>query len=135
MKRITAVFVIATCMVTACKNQEQSLAEVLSQGKWIDLSYDLSSQTLYWPNNPTGFRLDTITEGISPGGFYYSTYAFSAPEHGGTHIDAPVHFAQQGVSVDKLSTSTDSKYANVPEVSAPVGSRLTFDSKIKYIDN
>jgi kynurenine formamidase len=80
----------------------QDLSQVLSKGKWIDLSYDLSPETLYWPNNPTGFKLDTIFEGISPAGFYYSTYAFSAPEHGGTHLDAPIHFAQNGLTADKL---------------------------------
>jgi kynurenine formamidase len=80
----------------------QDLSQVLSKGKWIDLSYDFSPETLYWPNNPTGFKLDTVFEGISPSGYYYSTYAFSAPEHGGTHLDAPVHFAKNGLPADRV---------------------------------
>jgi kynurenine formamidase len=103
MKTVIAPVAIIVCIFIACNNHEQPAPVVFANGKWIDLSYDLSQQTLYWPNNPTGFRLDTIAEGITPGGFYYSTYAFSAPEHGGTHLDAPVHFAQHGLSVDKLS--------------------------------
>jgi kynurenine formamidase len=99
-------FVLALTSFAACNTyttKNESLSEQLSKGKWIDLSYDLSPQTLYWPNNPTGFKLDTIAEGVTSGGFYYSTYAFSAPEHGGTHLDAPSHFAMHGMSVDRLS--------------------------------
>ncbi|CAN5572580.1 hypothetical protein BH10BAC2_BH10BAC2_28240 [soil metagenome] len=118
MKPITGSFVIMACMFTACSNHEQSLSEALSKGKWVDLGYDLSAQTLYWPNNPTGFRLDTVAEGISAAGFYYSTYAFSAPEHGGTHLDAPVHFAQHGLSVDKLSLDQLTGEAMVIDISA-----------------
>src|SRR4030095_8237519 len=80
----------------------QDISQVLSRGKWIDLSYDFSNETLYWPNNPTGFKLDTVAEGVTPLGYYYSSYAFSAPEHGGTHLDAPVHFAAHGLSTDKI---------------------------------
>ena len=35
-------------------------------------------------------------------GYYYSAYKYCAAEHGGTHIDAPVHFAQGRLSVDKI---------------------------------
>jgi kynurenine formamidase len=120
MKQIAAfaLVVITSSIFTACNDNEQSLSEALSKGKWIDLSYDLSEQTLYWPNNPTGFRLDTVAEGMTAAGFYYSTYAFSAPEHGGTHLDAPVHFAQNGLPVDKLSLNQLTGEAVVINVSA-----------------
>jgi kynurenine formamidase len=103
MKKINLLIIMVTWFVCSCSNQEKSLQETLSKGHWIDLSYDFSTETLYWPNNPTGFRLDTTAEGMTPGGFYYSTFKFSAPEHGGTHIDAPVHFVKNGLSVDKIS--------------------------------
>lgn len=104
MKTFFSIAVIACCMLscTAPSEKQQDLAQLLSTGKWIDLSYDFSEQTLYWPNNPTGFKLDTIFDGTSAGGFYYSTYSFSAPEHGGTHLDAPVHFAAHGLTADKI---------------------------------
>jgi kynurenine formamidase len=63
---------------------------MFSQGKWIDLSYAFSGETLYWPNNKITFKLDTLFNGITPGG--YSSYQFCAPEHGGTHMDAPFIF-------------------------------------------
>lgn len=112
---------IALITLAACNNkpaQEISLSEQLAKGKWIDLSYDLSEQTLYWPNNPTGFKLDTTAIGVTPAGFYYSTYAFSAPEHGGTHLDAPSHFAEPGISVDNISLDNLTGDAVVIDVSA-----------------
>lgn len=39
---------------------------------------------------------------MTPGGYYYSSNAFSAPEHGGTHLDAPVHFSKGGESTDQV---------------------------------
>lgn len=57
---------------------------------------------MYWPNNPTGFKLDTQFNGITPAGFYYSSNQFFAPEHGGTHLDAPVHFAKGKWSSDEI---------------------------------
>jgi kynurenine formamidase len=102
MKLVAIAVAIIAGTLMACNNKEISLAETLKKGKWIDLSYDFSSQTLYWPNNPSGFRLDTVAEGLTPGGYYYSSYAFTAPEHGGTHLDAPVHFAEGALTADQL---------------------------------
>ena len=91
-------------VMPACSQQpgNNSLSEHLATGKWIDLSYDFSDKTIYWPNNPTGFKLDTQFNGITAAGFYYSSNAFSSPEHGGTHLDAPVHFAKGKWSVDEI---------------------------------
>lgn len=82
--------------------QKQTLSQFLAKGKWIDLSYDFSSETIYWPNNPIGFKLDTQFNGTTAGGYYYSSNAFFSPEHGGTHLDAPVHFAKDKLSTDQI---------------------------------
>lgn len=82
--------------------EKQTLSQFLAKGKWIDLSYDFSSETIYWPNNPVGFKLDTQFNGTTPGGYYYSSNAFFSPEHGGTHLDAPVHFAKGKWSTDEI---------------------------------
>ena len=103
MKFTSAAFIFLGLIILSCKQAKNiSLEETLSKGRWIDLTYSLSDSTLYWPNNPTGFRLDTQSNGITPGGFYYSSYSFSAPEHGGTHLDAPVHFAEGKQSADQV---------------------------------
>jgi kynurenine formamidase len=68
---------------------------------WIDLTHDLSSESVFWPT-AAPFQLKTEAEGMTEGGYYYSAYSFSAAEHGGTHIDAPVHFAKGANSVDAI---------------------------------
>ncbi|MFQ6676205.1 MAG: cyclase family protein [Fidelibacterota bacterium] len=70
-------------------------------GQWIDLSHDFSSETLYWPTAET-FQHDTVFSGITDEGFYYQAFNFSGAEHGGTHIDAPVHFAEGKWTVDEI---------------------------------
>ena len=95
-----------------------TLAETLAAGKWVDLSYDFSDETIYWPNNPTGFKLDTQFNGITPAGFYYSSNAFFTPEHGGTHLDAPVHFAKGKWSSDQIPVEQLAGPAVVIDVTA-----------------
>jgi kynurenine formamidase len=91
-------------LLVACNQPAENLSlnEQLYRAKWIDLGYEFSEKTIYWPNNPTGFKLDTQFNGITQAGFYYSSNAFASPEHGGTHLDAPVHFAKGKWSVDEI---------------------------------
>ncbi|HNU06930.1 MAG TPA: cyclase family protein [Pyrinomonadaceae bacterium] len=70
-------------------------------GEWIDLSYDFSAETIYWTTDD-GFRKETVAEGKTPQGYYYSSYKISTPEHGGTHLDAPIHFAENGRPADRV---------------------------------
>ena len=88
------------------------------QLKWIDLTYPFSGKTLYWPNNAKGFELDTLHDGPTEKGFYYSSFGFCAPEHGGTHLDAPIHFAQGKKTVDQLSLDQLAGNAVVIDVSS-----------------
>ena len=60
----------------------------------IDLSHSYDHETVYWPTSPSRFTKRTIFEGMTPGGYYYSAFEIGTPEHGGTHIDAPIHFAE-----------------------------------------
>lgn len=75
-----------------------------SGGTIIDLSYPFDDQTVYWPT-AEGFRLQEDFVGMTEKGYFYSAYRFSTAEHGGTHIDSPVHFAERGQSVDELPLS------------------------------
>ena len=70
-------------------------------GQWIDLSHDFSAETIYWPTSEP-FTMETVAAGMTEKGYYYSAYKFSAAEHGGTHIDAPIHFAEGRKSVDEI---------------------------------
>jgi kynurenine formamidase len=71
----------------------------------VDLTYPFDEKTIYWPTATTGFVHDTVYAGKTEGGFYYSAYKLSAPEHGGTHLDAPVHFAEGKSTADTVPLS------------------------------
>jgi kynurenine formamidase len=68
---------------------------------WIDLTHELSEDSIFWP---TANRFEKVTdfEGHTKQGFYYSAYSFTTAEHGGTHIDAPIHFAEGKRHVDEI---------------------------------
>jgi kynurenine formamidase len=70
-------------------------------GRAIDLTYSFDETTIYWPTAER-FKLNTDFEGTTDKGFYYSAYRYTAAEHGGTHLDAPSHFAKGRHSVDQI---------------------------------
>jgi kynurenine formamidase len=70
-------------------------------GSWIDLSYSFDENTIYWPTSAS-FALDTVYEGMTDKGYYYSAFAFCMAEHGGTHLDAPIHFSKGKQSTDEI---------------------------------
>jgi len=67
----------------------------------VDLSHPFSAETVYWPT-AEGFRLKVEAAGRTEKGYYYSANSFCAAEHGGTHLDAPVHFAEGAAPVDAI---------------------------------
>jgi kynurenine formamidase len=76
-------------------------APSLPAGRVIDLSHPFDANTVYWPTAEP-FKLETDFEGVTDKGYFYSAYRYSAAEHGGTHIDAPVHFAKGHNTVDQI---------------------------------
>src|SRR5688572_9248679 len=62
--------------------------------RMIDLSHPFNAQTLYWPTSTSVFQLQKLSFGMTPGGFFYASNELSTPEHGGTHLDAPIHFGE-----------------------------------------
>jgi len=72
-----------------------------AQRRIVDLTYPFDAESVYWPTAET-FKLETDFEGVTEKGYYYSAYRFAAAEHGGTHLDAPVHFAKGRNSVDQI---------------------------------
>ncbi|MCZ6918006.1 MAG: cyclase family protein [Gemmatimonadetes bacterium] len=89
MAAIVCVLTVAACVPDGAE------IDLLFQSPsaWIDLSHPFDAETIYWPT-AEAFRLDTVADGITEGGYYYAAYNFTAAEHGGTHLDAPAHFAE-----------------------------------------
>lgn len=76
-----------------------------SGGRWVDLTHAFSPSTIYWPTDTDGFELEELSLGPTPGGWFYASYRFASAEHGGTHLDAPIHFAEGGWTNDQVPLS------------------------------
>ncbi len=68
----------------------------------VDLTHAFDAATIYWPTE-TGFELERGFEGRTGAGYYYAAHRFRAAEHGGTHLDAPIHFAEGRSTVDAIA--------------------------------
>jgi kynurenine formamidase len=91
-------------IVTACQpaaNQYVTSEFTLPDGKIVDLSHPYDEDTVYWPT-AEGFELSEDFEGLTDKGYYYTANTFCSAEHGGTHIDAPIHFAEGRNTVDEI---------------------------------
>jgi len=86
-------------------------------GRWIDLTHSFSSNTLYWPT-AQAFVLETESHAHTDKGYFYAANRYRASEHGGTHIDAPIHFAEHGKTLDQLEIEKLTGPAIVIDVSA-----------------
>ena len=70
-------------------------------GELVDLSHVYDDTTIFWPTAER-FRLDKVADGVTPAGYYYAANNFATSEHGGTHLDSLVHFAQGAQTVDQI---------------------------------
>jgi len=100
-----------------------------SGGRWIDLSYAYSEETLYWPTED-GFQLEELAYGETEAGYFYSSYKISTAEHGGTHLDAPIHFSRGGMSAEQIPLDR----LIAPAVVVDVAARATPDYLIDVGD-
>ena len=91
---------VCLCLISFAGIAQKRIAPIPA-GRIVDLSYPFDDSTVYWPTAEP-FRLEKDFEGTTDKGYYYSAYRYSSAEHGGTHIDAPVHFAKGRHSVDEI---------------------------------
>src|SRR5213595_4148529 len=92
---------LATTLVACAR---PSLTDQLAHASWIDLTYGFDSTTIYWPTAKP-FRLEVVSAQRTAAGYYYAANNFAAGEHGGTHLDAPVHFAEGKHTTDQIPVS------------------------------
>src|ERR1700720_1556269 len=76
----------------------------IDPAKIVDLTYPFDASTIYWPTEHP-FTHEFEHYGMESGGYFYAAAKYAAPEHGGTHMDAPVHFNRQGMTVDQVPLS------------------------------
>lgn len=70
---------------------------------WIDLSLPLSNSLVRWPGDPeiALTKITSLKEGDT-----VNLSSLSMGVHSGTHVDAPLHYLEGGVSVELLDLET-----------------------------
>jgi kynurenine formamidase len=91
----------------------------------VDLSHPFNERTIYWPTAER-FTLTQVAEGETEGGWYYAANNFAAAEHGGTHLDAPIHFARGGHKADEIPLRRLVGRAVTIDLSARVGDNADY---------
>lgn len=86
------------CFLAACS---MPVAATGQPPRLVDLTHAFDETTVYWPTSKP-FSLSAVHKGPTGDGYWYEANNFEAAEHGGTHLDAPVHFAKGGWTVDAI---------------------------------
>jgi kynurenine formamidase len=97
-RRLAATLLLAPLLcASACSTATGGFPD----GRVIDLSHAFDADTIFWPTEE-GFVLERGAEGVTEAGYYYAAHRFRQAEHGGTHIDAPIHFFAGRHTVDEI---------------------------------
>ncbi len=120
MIKIILISIITSLILFSCNTKHSSIN--LDTVKIIDLTHPFDKETIYWPTAES-FKFDTVFAGITDKGFYYTAFRFCSAEHGGTHLDAPIHFAKDKQTVDKIPLTN------------LIGKAIVIDIKEKALEN
>ena len=71
------------------------------QSRIVDLTHSFGGDTIVWPTEQD-FKLVVQHAEHTELGYYYSSNRIEMPEHGGTHIDAPIHFSEGKQTLDQI---------------------------------
>ncbi len=102
MQRVLPAALAAALLLSAAPRPTGAQALDLSRYRAVDLTHPFNAQTVYWPTSPSNFRLEQLSYGPTEGGYFYSANAICTPEHGGTHLDAPIHFGEGRRTADAI---------------------------------
>ncbi len=89
----------------------------LDEAKLVDLTHEFDEKTIYWPTAKP-FQWEKEAWGPSKGGYWYTAARYQASEHGGTHLDAPIHFGEGKAAMDEISLARLTGPAAVIDISA-----------------
>ena len=78
-----------------------TLSSAAPEEKFIDMTFPFSEDAIYWPTDKP-FTPTVVFKGISDGGWWYASNQYAASEHGGTHVDAPIHFCENGRTIGQV---------------------------------
>jgi kynurenine formamidase len=116
---------LAAMVAAGCSRPAEPPPPVLANRTLVDLSHEYSDATVFWPTAES-FKLEKVADGMTDKGYYYAANNFSTSEHGGTHLDAPVHFAKGHWSVEQIPLDRLVGDAVVVDVTERAGSRRDY---------
>lgn len=102
MTRSALLLAVVTTLLGCAGEPDQPTATPFPGGRLVDLTHAYDSLTVYWPT-ASGFEMTSDFKGMTPGGWYYEANTFTSAEHGGTHLDAPIHFAEGRSTSDQVA--------------------------------
>ena len=137
MKRLHAVaFVFGLAAASCTASPPPALPSLPGNpvsGTVVDLSHEYSDSAIFWPTAQS-FRLEKVADGVTPQGFYYAANNFASAEHGGTHVDAPVHFAHGKWSVEQIPVQQLIGDAAVIDVSAAAATQPDYQVMVADLE-
>jgi kynurenine formamidase len=95
-----------------------AVAAVIDENKVIDLTYPFDEHTISWPTAKP-FQLEIVSFAKTAAGFWYAANNICLAEHSGTHMDAPIHFAEGKRAADEVPVQQLIGPAAVIDVRAP----------------
>lgn len=107
----------------------------LNEVKLIDLSHTYDDKTLFWPTSPIKFEHPELSYGPSGNGYFYSAYTFATAEHGGTHLDAPIHFYENGQTVDQLDINNLMLPVNIIDVTEKAAANRNYLLQVSDVES
>jgi len=125
----SALICIALMASAACTDEPQQLS-----GHWVDLSHDMAEDSPFWPT-AEGFKHEIASYGKTPGGWFYSSYNLTLSEHGGTHLDAPIHFAEGKQTADQVPLDRLIGPAAVIDVSTASAANRDYRFTVADVEN
>jgi kynurenine formamidase len=111
---------LASCLLASCagaSSKQASQSAAIDDSKIVDLTHPFDESTIYWPTAKP-FSWEKESWGQNASGYWYTAARYSASEHGGTHLDAPIHFAEQGHALDQIPVANLVGAAAVIDISA-----------------
>jgi len=98
---LASLIILWACQPTTTEAPPEPRAPAVPENL-VDLSHPFGPDTIYWPTDTQGFGLEVLSAEVTEKGFYYAANRFATAEHGGTHIDAPIHFYDDRSTVDEI---------------------------------
>ncbi|MDF0645264.1 MAG: cyclase family protein [Nitrospira sp.] len=92
---------VMTASVGCAESLLQPYSLALQQSRLVDLTHAFGSETIVWPTEQDVKLVVQHAEDM-PRGYYYASNRLELPEHGGTHIDAPIHFSRGKQTLDQV---------------------------------